>query len=192
MVMELATIYTEFHKVLLGFIKSKVNNHEDAEDILQNVFVKVATGVDDLNRKEKLQSWIYTIARNSIVDYYRSNTTQKSIAIEDDISESFSDDEYNDTTKGLDCCLINFVDQLPEEYRNVILDVEMNGLKQKDLTEKYGLAYSSIRSRVQRGRDKLKQLLLECCNIQWDTRGNILDVQFRSSCNSDDDKSCKN
>ena len=190
--MELATIYTDFHKVLLGFIKSKVNNHQDAEDILQNVFVKVATGVDDLNRKEKLQSWIYTIARNSIVDYYRSNTTQKSIAIEDDISESFSDDEYNDTTKGLDCCLINFVDQLPEEYRNVILDVEMNGLKQKDLTEKYGLAYSSIRSRVQRGRDKLKQLLLECCNIQWDTRGNILDVQSRSRCNSDDDKSCKN
>ena len=75
--MELATIYTDFHKVLLGFIKSKVNNHQDAEDILQNVFVKVATGVDDLNRKEKLQSWIYTIARNSIVDYYRSNTTQK-------------------------------------------------------------------------------------------------------------------
>ena len=190
--MELATIYTDFHKVLLGFIKSKVNNHQDAEDILQNVFVKVATGVDDLNRREKLQSWIYTIARNSIVDYYRSNTTKKSIAIEDDISESFSDDEYNDTTKGLDCCLINFVDQLPEEYRNVILDVEMNGLKQKDLTEKYGLAYSSIRSRVQRGRDKLKQLLLECCNIQWDTRGNILDVQSRSRCNSDDDKSCKN
>lgn len=190
--MELATIYTDFHKVLLGFIKSKVNNHQDAEDILQNVFVKVATGVDDLNRREKLQSWIYTIARNSIVDYYRSNTTKKSIAIEDDILESFSDDEYNDTTKGLDCCLINFVDQLPEEYRNVILDVEMNGLKQKDLTEKYGLAYSSIRSRVQRGRDKLKQLLLECCNIQWDTRGNILDVQSRSRCNSDDDKSCKN
>ena len=190
--MELATIYTDFRKVLLSFIKSKVNNHQDAEDILQNVFVKVATGVNDLDRKEKLQSWIYTIARNSIVDYYRSNSAKKGIAIEDDISESFSGDEYNDTTKGLDCCLINFVDQLPEEYRNVILDVEMNGLKQKDLGEKYGLAYSSIRSRVQRGRYKLKQLLLGCCNIQWDTRGNILDVQSRSGCNSEDDKSCKN
>ena len=54
--MELTTIYTDFHKVLLGFIKSKVSNHQDAEDILQNVFIKVATGVDDLNRKEKLQS----------------------------------------------------------------------------------------------------------------------------------------
>ena len=75
--MELATIYTDFRKVLLSFIKSKVNNHQDAEDILQNVFVKVATGVNDLDRKEKLQSWIYTIARNSIVDYYRSNSAKK-------------------------------------------------------------------------------------------------------------------
>ena len=54
MVMELATIYTEFHKVLLGFIKSKVNNHEDAEDILQNVFIKVAGGLGDLNKKRKI------------------------------------------------------------------------------------------------------------------------------------------
>ena len=54
--MELATIYTQFHKVLLGFIKSRINHHQDAEDILQNVFIKVASGVNDLNRKEKLQS----------------------------------------------------------------------------------------------------------------------------------------
>ena len=53
--MELAAIYTQFHQVLLGFIKSKVNNHHDAEDILQNVFIKVARGASDLNRKEKLQ-----------------------------------------------------------------------------------------------------------------------------------------
>src|SRR5688572_21571729 len=184
--MELAVIYTEFHNVLLGFIKSKVNNHEDAEDIVQNVFMKVAGSVGDLNRKEKLQSWIYTIARNSIIDYYRSNANKKNLMIEGDIAENFSDEEYIDTTKGLDCCLINIVNQLPHEYRDIIIDVEMNGIKQKDLVEKYNLAYPSIRSRVQRGRDKLKQLLLECCNIQWDTRGNILGVQSKPACGKDE------
>lgn len=189
--MELSAIYTQFHQVLLNFVKSKVNNHHDAEDILQNVFIKVAMGVEDLNRKEKLQSWIYAITRNAIIDYYRVNAGKKNLSIEGDISQSFTDEEYVDTTKGLDCCLVNFVSQLPGEYRDIIIDVEINGVKQKDLAEKHNLAYSSIRSRVQRGREKLKQILLDCCHIQWDNRGNILDVRSRLACAKDDTGGCK-
>jgi RNA polymerase sigma-70 factor, ECF subfamily len=189
--MELAAIYTQFHRVLLGFIKSKVTNHHDAEDILQNVFIKVAAGIDDLNRKEKLQSWIYAIARNAIIDYYRGNAGKKGLVIEGDISDHFEDETYKDTTKGLDCCLMDFVNQLPPAYRDMIIDVEMRGVKQKDLVEKYNLAYPSIRSRVQRGREKLKQILLACCHIQWDNRGNILDVQSRAGCIKSDDGDCK-
>lgn len=189
--MEFAAIYTQFHQVLFGFVKSKVNNHQDAEDIVQNVFIKVANGVNDLNRKEKLQSWIYAIARNSIIDYYRASTHKKSLSFEEDIAESFTDEEYNDTTKGLDCCLIDFVNQLPEEYRDIIIDVEMKGIKQKDLAEKYNLAYPSIRSRVQRGREKLKQILLNCCHIKWDNRGNILEVVSRSACEKEESGDCK-
>lgn len=190
--MELAAIYTRFYQVLLGFIKSKVNNQQDAEDILQNVFIKVAAGVGELNRKEKLQSWIYAITRNSIIDYYRVNSGKKSSTSEEDMAERFTDEEYIDTTKGLDYCLMNFVKQLPAEYRDIIIDVEIKGLKQKDLTEKYQLAYPSVRSRVQRGRERLKQFLLDCCHIQWDKRGNILEVQSRSACAKDEAGSCKN
>ncbi|HKZ67246.1 MAG TPA: RNA polymerase sigma factor SigZ [Chitinophagaceae bacterium] len=188
--MELAAIYTQFHQVLFGFVKSKVNNHQDAEDIVQNIFIKVANGVNDLNRKEKLQSWIYAIARNSIIDYYRT-THKKNYSLEEDIAENFTSEEYNDTTKGLDCCLIDFVNQLPDEYRDIIIDVEMKGIKQKDLAEKYNLAYPSIRSRVQRGREKLKQILLNCCHIEWDNRGNILDVVSRPACEKEESGECK-
>jgi RNA polymerase sigma-70 factor (ECF subfamily) len=188
--MEIAAIYSQFYKVLLGFIKSKVNNHQDAEDILQNVFIKVAAGIEDLNQKEKLQSWIYTIARNSIIDYYRVNSNKKSLAFEGDISDSFSEEEYNDTTKGLDCCMMNFVNQLPEEYRDIVIDVELKDIKQKDLAGKYDLAYPSIRSRVQRGREKLKQILLECCHVEWDNRGNVLEVQSKDSCKKDETGNC--
>ncbi len=184
--MEIATIYKDFHQVLLGFIKSKVSNQQDAEDILQDVFVKVATGLGSLGRKEKLQSWIYAIARNAIIDYYRVNAKKGNVTMEDDFSDQFTEEEYNDTTKGLDCCLMNFVRQLPEEYRDIIIDVEFNGIKQKDLSAKYDLAYPTLRSRVQRGRERLKQILLECCHIQWDRRGNILNVESRPACTSND------
>lgn len=188
--MELAVIYSEFHQVLLGFIKSKVNNHQDAEDILQNVFIKVAGNIKGLQQKEKLQSWIYSIARNAIIDYYRTNSGNKKTSFEDDITESFTEEEYIDTTKGLDCCLIDFVNQLPEEYRDIIIDVDMKGLRQKDLVEKYNLPYPTIRSRVQRGRERMKQILLDCCQIKWDNRGNILDVVSRNVCEKDEKTNC--
>jgi RNA polymerase sigma-70 factor (ECF subfamily) len=189
--MELAAVYTQFNQVLLGFIKSKVTNHHDAEDILQNVFIKVASGIQSLDRKEKIQSWIYAITRNAIVDYYRASGSRKGVEFEDHIAERFTDEEYRDTTRGLDCCLINFINKLPDEYRDIIIDVEMRGMKQKDLAEKYDLAYSSLRSRVQRGREKLKQILLACCFIESDRRGNILDVVSRSGCKEDEPGDCK-
>lgn len=188
--MEVATIYSQFHQALLGFIKSKVNNHHDAEDILQNVFVKISTGINDLSRKEKLQSWIYSITRNSIIDYYRTAGRSKGIS-SDDITDTFVLEEYNDSTKGLECCVMNFINQLPPEYKNIIIDVELNGAKQKDLVSKYQLAYPSIRSRVQRGREKLKAILLECCSIEADTRGNILNVVSPQACRREDNTSCK-
>lgn len=190
--MELATIYNQFHQALLGFIKSKVNNHHDAEDILQNVFIKISSGLNDLSRSEKLQSWIYTIARNSIIDYYRVSRNNKDVMMGNDISESFTQEEYNDTTKGLDCCLMNFMNQLPGEYKDLMIDVELKGVKQKELAQKYNLAYPSIRSRVQRGREKFKQLLLNCCNIESDNRGNILNVVARATCSNQKFGSCKN
>jgi RNA polymerase sigma-70 factor (ECF subfamily) len=64
-------------------------------------------------------------------------------------------------------------------------------VKQKDLAAKYDLAYPSIRSRVQRGREKLKQILLECCHVKWDNRGNILDVVSRPACEKGKAGNCK-
>lgn len=190
--MELAAIYTEFHHVLLGFIKSKVQRHEDAEDILHNVFIKIATGVAQLEQKEKLQGWIYAITRNAINDYYRVHSNKKTTLVEqDNLSDNIGDEVYNDTTKGLDCCLLNFVNQLPAEYRDIIIDVEIKGLRQKDLADKYQLAYPTIRSRVQRGRDKLKQILLDCCHIESDNRGNILSVVSRPACEKNSTANCK-
>jgi RNA polymerase sigma-70 factor (ECF subfamily) len=189
--MELAAIYTQFNQVLLGFIKSRVNNHQDAEDILQNVFIKVAGGIGDLNRQEKLQSWIYAITRNAIIDYYRAGSGKNRLSLNENLADSFTEEEYNDTTKGLDCCLMNFVNQLPDEYRDIIIDVELNGIKQKDIAEKHDIAYPSLRSRVQRGREKLKQILLQCCHVQWDNRGNILDVTSRAACAKEESGDCK-
>ncbi|NUM80477.1 RNA polymerase sigma factor SigZ [bacterium] len=181
--MEITQLYSQFHNSLLNYIKSKVSNSADAEDILHEVFLKITENIDTLSSKEKIKSWIFSITRNAITDFYRLSS-KKAMPIEKP-DELIAEDDAPDKIKELECCLQNFIDQLPDEYRSVIIDSELNGIKQKDLIKKYNLAYPSVRSRVQRGREKLKQMFHDCCSIELDSRGRILDAESKSaSCRS--------
>ena len=180
--MEVATIYKQFHSDLLGYVKSKVRSREDAEDILQNVFIKISSNIDKLTEDVKLKSWIFTITRNAIIDYYRVNATKKKVAVPEEIDENILESDDPDPTKGLDQCMNSMISLLPEEYRDIIIDSEIKGIKQKDLADKYEMAYPSMRSRVQRGRERLKQLFYNCCHIETDKHGNILAAQGRTDC----------
>lgn len=180
--MEVADLFKQFHSEMLAYIKSKVRSREDAEDILQNVFIKISSGIDKLEEEIKIKNWIFTITRNAIIDYYRVNANQKKLVISEELDEHITEAEDEDQTKGLDQCMASMIRLLPDEYRDIIVQSEIEGIKQKDLAEKYGIAYPSIRSRVQRGRERLKQLFYSCCHIQTDKLGNVMDVQGRSAC----------
>ena len=75
--MEVAEIYTQFYQSLLAFVKSKIRSNEDAQDVLQNVFIKISSNVNNLSQEEKLKNWIFTITRNTIIDYYRQRIKRK-------------------------------------------------------------------------------------------------------------------
>jgi RNA polymerase sigma-70 factor (ECF subfamily) len=180
--MEVTGIYTRFHDALLSYIRSKIKSKEDAEDILQNVFIKISSNVNKLAEEEKLQGWIYTITRNAIIDFYRSNATKKSMAMDEVLVDTVPEQETTDATKGLDQCMSSMISLLPEEYRDIIIDSEIKGIKQKELAEKYNMAYPSMRSRVQRGRERLKQLFYSCCYIKTDRLGNVLEAEGRTDC----------
>jgi RNA polymerase sigma-70 factor, ECF subfamily len=180
--MEVAGIYTQFNQSLLAFIKSKIRSKEDAEDILQNVFIKISSNVDKLSEDEKLKSWIFTITRNAIIDYYRVNASKKKVAVGEEFDDDIFESPDPDPTQGLDQCMGSMIDLLPTEYRDIIIDSEIKGTKQKDLAEKYGMAYPSMRSRVQRGRERLKQLFYNCCHIETDSRGNVLTAEGKNDC----------
>jgi RNA polymerase sigma-70 factor, ECF subfamily len=180
--MEVNVIYKRFHQELLGFIKSKIRSREDAEDILQNVFIKISLNIDTLTDNTRLKNWIYSITRNSIIDYYRAKASKETIDMAEEVSEKIPEADNVDPTKGLDECLISMIELLPLDYRHIIIDSEITGIKQKDLAEKYGIAYPSLRSRVQRGRARLKELLTACCQIETDSRGNILHAHGKNQC----------
>lgn len=180
--MEVAGIYKQFHSDLLSYVKSKVRSREDAEDILQNVFVKISSGINKLDEDVKLKNWIFTITRNTIIDYYRVNANKKKFAVSEELDDQIAEVEEMDQTKGLDQCMGSMIRLLPDEYRDIIVESEIKGVKQKDLADKYGMAYPSMRSKVQRGRERLKQLFHNCCHIETDKLGNVIEAQGKSDC----------
>jgi RNA polymerase sigma-70 factor, ECF subfamily len=179
--MEVAAIYNQFHYELLGYVQRRIRSREDAEDVLQNVFIKISTNVGALTDEVKLKGWIFTITRNAIIDYYRANASNQRIS-KDEIDDNTEELQDPDPTKGLDQCMSTMIALLPEEYRQIIIDSEIKGIKQKDLAVTYGMAYPSMRSRVQRGRERLKQLFYNCCHIETDRRGNVIEAQGKTNC----------
>ncbi|MFC4479771.1 RNA polymerase sigma factor SigZ [Flavobacterium chungangensis] len=182
MSLEINTIHNQFYIILGKYIKARINDTGDASDVLQEVFIKINENLGSLTEESKLKSWIFTITRNSIIDYYRKNSNHKKSELTECMMQKIMHETDFDTSESLDCCLMKFIERLPEDYRDIIMDSEIHGIKQKNLTEKYSLAYASIRSRVQRGRSKLKEMLLDCCSIELDRRGNVMNVTSKKSC----------
>lgn len=174
--MEVETIYKDFRKILHNYVAARVNNPEDVADILQDIFMKIITKFDSVSDFTKLKSWIFTIAKNTIIDHYRKSAGHSETELKEnaEIAAPHHTDEAND--HGLDRCLSGFIQQLPPEYREIMQESEIAGVRQTELAEKYGMPYPSLKSRIQRGRDRLKGMLTNCCSIELDRHGNILEA----------------
>jgi RNA polymerase sigma-70 factor, ECF subfamily len=171
-------IWKEFNFELLRFIKKRVSDNEIARDLLQDIFIKIHLKISSLSEADKLTSWVYQITRNSIIDYYKKQkpTTQAIPEIvEQDEPETFNEEFGN--------CVKPFVNQLPEIYRDAILQTELGQLSQKEFAEKSGISYTGAKSRVQRGRQQLVEIFNQCCKISTDKYGNILEYnKLRQNC----------
>jgi len=182
MVMTTEQVWKEFHPKLKQFVLKRIPDEQSSEDILQNVFLKIHTRIDTLRDEEKLQSWIYQIARNAIADYYREQrTTSSSTDLPEELVLSEEPADHN-VVKELIPSIKAMVDSLPADYREALYLTEYEGLTQRELADRLGLSFSGAKSRVQRAREKLKVMLLDCCHFEFDRRGRIIDYQPKCAC----------
>jgi len=174
---DLETIWREFAGPLRGFIRKRVASDHDVDDIFQQVFVKIQSHLGTLRETEKLQGWLYRIARNAIVDYYRSRRPSEplpeTLAIEDKPSRCALE---------IGPSIAAMIEQLDPKFREALRLSEYDGLTQSEIARRLGLSLSGVKSRVQRGREQLKQLLLECCRFKTDRYGNIVDCEDDCAC----------
>jgi RNA polymerase sigma-70 factor (ECF subfamily) len=170
-------IWHEFAAKLGQFIRARVNDPATAEDIRQDVFVKIQSRLDQLKDPAKLQSWIFLIARNAIIDHYR--TRKETVEVPETLPAE-SDAHDDGDVEELKAAFRRMIFSLPEPYREALVLTEFDGLTQRQLADRLGISLSGVKSRVQRGREQLKQMLHECCAFEFDRRGKVIDCTPRA------------
>ena len=188
-------IWYEFHDQLRAFIARRVDNEADVEDILQNVFLRVHQSLGTLQRADRLASWLYQVTRNAIADYYRAPERRREIptdfTLETEVGRNGvqgnigtlldSDEQRAKAVEELAGCLRPMTQHLPAHYRDAISFAELDGLTQREVAERYGISVSGMKSRVQRGRQMLKHMLHEYCQIHLGLDGRIADYECQDS-----------
>jgi len=163
-------IWREYHSRLRAFIKSRIFDEATSDDILQTVFLKMYSGISSLNDKTKLQSWLYQITRNAIIDYFRLQ--KPTVPVPETLPQPESDPGEK-IIQELSECLEPMIQLLPEKYREAVVLSELKGLKKKEVARVQGTSLSGAKSRVQRGRSLLGDMITECCLLEFDHRGRL-------------------
>lgn len=166
-------IWNRFSDRILNFIKTKVSDPVDAEDILSEVFEKIHRKLGTLKDREKLVPWMFRISRNAITDHYRKkNPVQVDVSEVPVLADEMPDHEKMDLNK----CLGVFVGKLPEKYREVVQLSELESLRHAEVAERLGLSFL-------RGREMLKEMFVECCHFEKDGKGKLIgDLSLVEDC----------
>lgn len=163
---------------LRSYIVKKTGDPDLADDILQDVYIKASQKIEQLETKDKLQNWLYRITHNTIMDFYRTHQNHEELV--DDLPEEETSSEMANL-QSMAQCLRPMFDCLPEKYRQAMILSELDGLPQQAVADQLGLSLPATKSRVQRGRVKLKGILLDCCNIEAGGEG-IVDYHPKPKC----------
>lgn len=178
---DLNIIISDFYSHLKKYLIVKIRNNELAEDIVQEVMLKVITAHQKNLQVKNIRAWLYQIARNTLIDYYRKNANR----IDENeyyINEMFShlkEESFNPSDY-----LVPMINLLPQKYSNPLLMSDIDNLPQTEIATKMGLSLSATKMRIQRARKMLYNLFIECCDIKYTENGAFQCCTVKESCMS--------
>jgi RNA polymerase sigma-70 factor, ECF subfamily len=185
MLVNLETVYSDFDAGLRRFLSGRLSDAAAVDDVLQQTYLHIHRRADSLREPARLQSWVYQIARNALVDYYRRQ--RDSVELPETVAVPDESDDENEAARDLARSMRQMLGCLPEKYQQALLLTEFEGLSQQALAEHLGISLSGAKSRVQRGREKLKAALLDCCHVELDRLGRVLNYAPNcAACGRDD------
>lgn len=167
-------IYNKFSKPLLYFILKHVSNKSLAEDLLHEVFIKAYKNIESVEDKNNIQAWLYKIASNTIIDYYRKNE-MKTI---ENYELYFKEEEEESVINELSCCLNTLIDELPVKQKEVLQEVYFSEKSLVEYANENNLNLSTVKSNSKRAKEKLKKIFDKCCKFQKNSQKQIVDYSY--------------
>jgi RNA polymerase sigma-70 factor, ECF subfamily len=177
-------VWHELVTQLRAFVLRRIADRDRADDLVAEILLRVHENLPSLDDRELLPNWMFRIARNAVIDEYRraARTRERPVAaVAEQPAPEPEDDEPGVLTE-LAQCLHPLLAGLPAEQRRAVELVELDGLPQADAAQREGISLSGMKSRVQRGRRQLAELLGRCCALTLDARGLPMDYARPARC----------
>jgi RNA polymerase sigma-70 factor (ECF subfamily) len=178
----------ELRDQVLVFIRRRVPSDDDAEDIAQEVMLRIYRHSADLEHEDRMTAWVYRIATNAIADHFRRPARRELPAGQSaDVPEhdceppaaALLEPEPEELRRELAACLSPLIEKLSPTYREAIELVEFDGVSQVEAAARLGITVSGAKARVQRARQQLRELLLACCEVELDRRRSVTAINAR-------------
>jgi RNA polymerase sigma-70 factor (ECF subfamily) len=178
-------LWRQHRAALRGYIARRVREADAVDDILQEVFLKAYTGLHAVKSPGSVAAWLYRIAAHAVADHYRARRPVETLP-----EQMAAPAPERDAIAELAACLQPLIDRLPATYRTALVMSEIDGLPQREVADRLGLSLSGAKSRVQRGREHLRRLLTECCDIEIGRRGVVAYERREEQCAGGCAKDC--
>jgi len=174
---EVERLWVEFADRLGGFLRARVGSQVEADDLRQEVFLKLQKQLHADPSIRDLGAWLYRAARNAVIDHYRKRRPNEPL------DESMPDGSIA-PDPGADRLLASFrrmIRALPEHYREPILLADIEELPHQEVARRLGLSLPAAKSRILRGRQMLRDSLEACCRFERDRRGAVIGCEPRTA-----------
>ncbi|KZN63910.1 RNA polymerase sigma factor SigZ [Pseudoalteromonas luteoviolacea] len=175
--MTIEQIWAQYRQSLKAFLHTRVANPEDVEDLLQDVLLKTHLAIENLHKPTSIKAWLFQIAHNTVVDYYRKNGMNNNAQQE----VSWYTEEERNVKKELAQCIKPFIQELSEQSAFLLEVIELEGKTQKQLANEMDVSYSTLKSQVQKARKELHDVFNTCCQYDIDKQGNLIEYRKKQT-----------
>jgi RNA polymerase sigma-70 factor (ECF subfamily) len=171
---------------LRAFVGRRIADPDRAEDLVGEILLRIHRNLGSIDDRDRLTHWVSRVARNAVIDEYRraARAREHLVPAPEDVvalEDPHGMDESAVLTD-LTRCLHPLLNGLPAEQHRAVQMIDLDGMPQAAAARVEGVSLSGMKSRVQRGRRRLAELLEQCCTLTLDARGIPMDYARSSDC----------